>query len=208
MRQRQATCLGPLLRQGKNCCYKFYWPSFGMAYGNPRFSELGEVLTKVALEHSRMVLCSPDWGAPGGNEYWRTLPNRLTISSVWLPDGAIYVPLGRKTPITKTRMGKYAQRGGRGSYPYPLGGPRHNPTGGRRGRPSWKGGRCSASRTRTPTTGSPGLFAAPSPTGATAGATRRRHSPSPDTSGGAGDGPDSRCESGEGSWAPPPTPPP
>ena len=23
---------------GKNCCYKFYWPSFGMAYGNPRFS--------------------------------------------------------------------------------------------------------------------------------------------------------------------------
>ena len=22
----------------KYCCYKFYWPSFGMAYGNPRFS--------------------------------------------------------------------------------------------------------------------------------------------------------------------------
>ena len=42
---------------GKKCCYKFYWPSFGMAYGNPRFSELGEVLTKVALECSRMVLC-------------------------------------------------------------------------------------------------------------------------------------------------------
>ena len=37
---------------------------------------------------------------------------------------------------------------------------------------SWKGGRCSASRTRTPTTGSPGPCAAPSPTGATAGATR------------------------------------
>ena len=27
--------------KGKDCCYKFYWPSFGMAYGNPRFSELG-----------------------------------------------------------------------------------------------------------------------------------------------------------------------
>ena len=39
-----------------------------MAYGNPRFSELGKVLTKVALERSRMVLCSPDWGAHGGNE--------------------------------------------------------------------------------------------------------------------------------------------
>ena len=56
--------------KGKNCSYKFYWPSFGMAYGNPRFSELGKVLTKVALERSRMVLCSPDWGAHGGNEYW------------------------------------------------------------------------------------------------------------------------------------------
>ena len=55
---------------GKTCGYKFYWPSFGMAYGNPRFSELGKVLTKVALERSRMVLCSPDWGAHGGNEYW------------------------------------------------------------------------------------------------------------------------------------------
>ena len=51
--------------KGKTCCYKFFWPSFGMAYGNPRFSELGKVLTKAALERSRMVLCSPDWGAHG-----------------------------------------------------------------------------------------------------------------------------------------------
>ena len=91
--------------KGKNCSYKFYWPSFGMAYGNPRFSELGKVLTKVALERSRMVLCSPDWGAHGGNEYWRTLLDKLTISSVRLPDEAIYVPLGRKTPIGKPGWG-------------------------------------------------------------------------------------------------------
>ena len=91
--------------KGKNCCYKFYWPSFGMAYGNPRFSELGKVLTKVALERSGMVLCSPDRGAPAGNEYWRTLLDRLTITSVQLPDEAIYVPLGRKTPIGKHAWG-------------------------------------------------------------------------------------------------------
>ena len=91
--------------RGKNCCYNFYWPSFGMAYGNPSFSELWKVLTKVALERSRMVLCSPDWGAHGGNEYWRTLLDRLTISSVRLPDEAIYVPLGRKTPIGKPGWG-------------------------------------------------------------------------------------------------------
>ena len=91
--------------KGKNCSYKLYWPSFGMAYGNPRFSELGKVLTKVALERSRMVLCSPDWGAHGGNEYWRNRLDRLTISSVRLPDEAIYVPLGRKTPIGKPGWG-------------------------------------------------------------------------------------------------------
>ena len=76
-----------------------------MAYENPRFSELGKVLTKVALERSRMVLCSPDSGADGGNEYWRTLLDRLTISSVRLPDEAIYVPLGRKMPIGKPGWG-------------------------------------------------------------------------------------------------------
>ena len=57
--------------KGKNRSYKFYRPSFGMAYRNPRFSELGKVLTKVALEHSCMVLCSPDWGAHGGIQYWK-----------------------------------------------------------------------------------------------------------------------------------------
>ena len=91
--------------KGKNCCYKFYWPSFGMSYGNPRFSELGKVLTKVALERSRMVLFSPDWGAHGGNEYWRTPLDKRTLTSIRLPDDAIYVPLGRKTPIGKPGWG-------------------------------------------------------------------------------------------------------
>ena len=79
-------------RMGENCSYKFYWSSFRMAYANPRFSELGRILTKVALERSRIVLCSPDSGAHEGND-------RLTISSVRLPDEVIYVPVGRKTPI-------------------------------------------------------------------------------------------------------------
>ena len=76
-----------------------------MAYGNPRFSELAKVPTKVALERSRMVLCSPDLGANGGNEYWRTLLDKLTLTSIPLPDDAIYVPLGRKTSIGKPGWG-------------------------------------------------------------------------------------------------------
>ena len=106
--------------KGKNCSYKFYWPSFGMAYGKPRISELGKVLTKVALECSRMVLCSPDWGARGGNKYWRTLLDRLTISSVQLADEAIYLPLGRKTPIGKPGWGSMLSvvDGGLNSIPW------------------------------------------------------------------------------------------
>ena len=76
-----------------------------MAYGNSRFSEPGKVLTKVALERSRMVLCSPDWGAHGGNEYWRTLLEKHTLTSTQLLDDAIYVPLGRKTLIGKPGWG-------------------------------------------------------------------------------------------------------
>ena len=93
--------LDPYCSKWQACCYKFYRPSFGMAYGNPRFSELGKVLTKVALERSPMVLCPPDWGAHGGNEYWRNLLDKLTLTSIQLPDDAIYVPLGRKMPIGK-----------------------------------------------------------------------------------------------------------
>ena len=91
--------------KGQNCCYKFLWPSFRIAYGNPKFSELGKVLTKVAFERSCMIPCSPDWGAHGGNEYWRTLLEKLTLTSIKLPDDAIYVPLGRKTPIGKPGRG-------------------------------------------------------------------------------------------------------
>ena len=67
-----------------------------------------------------MVLCSPNRGAHGGNEYWQTLLNRLTISSVRLPDDAIYAPLGRKTPIGKPRWGSMLSvvDGGLASIPW------------------------------------------------------------------------------------------
>ena len=47
----------------------------------------------------------PRLGSSWGNEYWQNLLDRLTISSVELPDEAIYVPLGRKTPISKPGWG-------------------------------------------------------------------------------------------------------
>ena len=69
------------------------------------YSELGKALTEVALERSRMVLFSPDWKAHGDNEYCRSLMEKLTLTSIQVPDNAIYVPLGRKTPIGKPGRG-------------------------------------------------------------------------------------------------------
>ena len=51
--------------KGKNCCYKFYCPSFGMAYRNPRFSEPVE---------------GSDQGGPGTFPYGPVLPQ---LGSPW-----------------------------------------------------------------------------------------------------------------------------
>ena len=77
--------------KGQNCCYKSYWPSLGIAYRNPRFNEPGKVLTKVALDCSRMVLCSPDRGAHGGNEYWCALLEKLTLTCTTTPSTCLWV---------------------------------------------------------------------------------------------------------------------
>ena len=112
--------LDPCCSKGQNCCYKFYWPSFRMASGNPRFGELGKVLTKVPLEHSRMVLCSPDSGTHGENEssysiggayaHFYPASRRRHPRASWLQDA-----------YWERRMGEHAKRGGRGSSPSTLG---------------------------------------------------------------------------------------
>ena len=33
----------------------------GLCYANPPFSQLAKVITKIALEGARVVLCTPDW---------------------------------------------------------------------------------------------------------------------------------------------------
>ena len=66
-----------------------------------------------------MVLCSPDWGANEVNEYWRTLLDKLTVTSMQLPDDVIYVPLGRKMPIGKRGWGSMLSVVDRGLGPVP-----------------------------------------------------------------------------------------
>ena len=75
-----------------NNTYCFYWRSTGSCYVNPSFSQIARVLTKIALEGARVVLCTPDWGTTRENAYWRRLSDSMTVGRTELPGGPIHVP--------------------------------------------------------------------------------------------------------------------
>ena len=75
-----------------NNAFRFFWKAMGLGYANPPFSPLAKVLTKIAYEIGRVVMCSPDWGCSGEHAYWRRMLDRMTMGRVQLPDGSIYVP--------------------------------------------------------------------------------------------------------------------
>ena len=43
-----------------NNAFRFFWKAMGLAYANPPFSLLEKVLTKIAYEGGRVVMCTPD----------------------------------------------------------------------------------------------------------------------------------------------------
>ena len=75
-----------------NTALRFFRKAMGLAYANPPFSLLARVLTKMAYEGGRVVMCTSDWGCSGEQAYWRRLPDRITVGRVQLPDGPIHVP--------------------------------------------------------------------------------------------------------------------
>ena len=81
-----------------NNAYRLHWKSMGLCYANPPFSQLAKVITKIALEGARVVLCTPDWGTTGEHAYWRRLLDRMTVGRTELPNGPIYVPEDLRRP--------------------------------------------------------------------------------------------------------------
>ena len=75
-----------------NNAFRFFLKVMGLAYANPPFSLLAKVLTKIAYEGGRVVLCTPDWGCSGKHTYWRQLLDRMTVGRVQLSAGPIYLP--------------------------------------------------------------------------------------------------------------------
>ena len=100
--------------------YRFYWKSMGLCYANPPFSQLAEVLTKIALEGARMVLCTPDWGTTGEHAYWRRLSDRMTVGSTELPNGAIYVPEDSQETMPAPEWGSFLSIIDRSLKPVPV----------------------------------------------------------------------------------------
>ena len=67
-------------------------PKGGCSLRGLSFSLLAKVLTTIAYEGGRVVMCTPDWGCSGEHAYWRRMRDRMTVGRVELPDGPIYVP--------------------------------------------------------------------------------------------------------------------
>ena len=62
-----------------NNAFPFFWKAMGLAYANPPLSLLAKVLTKIAYEGGRVVMCTPDWGCSGEHAYWRRMLDRMTV---------------------------------------------------------------------------------------------------------------------------------
>ena len=75
-----------------NNTFRFFSRAMGLAYANPPFSLLAKVLTKIAYEGGRVVMCTPDWSCSGEHDSWRRMLDRMTGGRVQLPDGPIYMP--------------------------------------------------------------------------------------------------------------------
>ena len=90
-----------------NNAYRFYWKSLVLCYANPPFSQLAKVLTKIALEGARVILCTPSWGTTGEHAYWRRPLDRMTVERTELPNGPIYVPEDSQETMPAPEWGRF-----------------------------------------------------------------------------------------------------
>ena len=73
-----------------NKAFRFFWKAIGLVYANPPCPPL--VLTNIAFEGGRAVMCTPDRGCSAEHAHWRQLLDAMTEGRVQLPDSPIYVP--------------------------------------------------------------------------------------------------------------------
>ena len=103
-----------------NNAFLFFWKAMGLAYANTPFSLLPKVLTKIAYEGGRVVMCTPDWGCSGEHAFWRQLLDRMTVGRVQLPDGPIYVTEYSDTAMQAPEWASFLSIVDRSLNPVPL----------------------------------------------------------------------------------------
>ena len=79
----------------------------GLAYANSSFSLLANVLTKIAYQGGRVVMCIPAWGCSGEHAHWRRMLDRMTVGRVQLPEGPIYVPEDSDTAMQAPEWARF-----------------------------------------------------------------------------------------------------
>ena len=90
-----------------NNAYRFYWRSMGLCYANPPLFQLASVLTKIALEGARVMLCTLDWGTTGEHTYWGRLLDCMTVGRTELPNGPVYVPEDSQETMPAPEWGSF-----------------------------------------------------------------------------------------------------
>ena len=90
-----------------NNAYRFYSESMGVCYANHPFPQLAKVLTKIALEGARKILCTPDWGNTGERAYWRRPLDCMTVGRTELPNGPLYVPEDSQETMPAPEWGSF-----------------------------------------------------------------------------------------------------
>ena len=103
-----------------NNANRFYWKSMVLCYASHPFSQLAKVLTKIALEGARVVLCTPNWATTGEHAYWRRLLDRMTVGRIELPNGPIYVPEGSQETMPAPELGSFLSIADGSPNPVPL----------------------------------------------------------------------------------------
>ena len=99
-----------------NNAFRTFWKALGLAYANPPFSLLAKVLTKIAYEGGRVVMCTPDGSCSDEHAYWRRMLDRMTVGRVQLPDGPIYVPEDSDTAMQAPEWAEGIERQERLQY--------------------------------------------------------------------------------------------
>ena len=103
-----------------NNAFRFFWKAMGLACANPPFSLLAKVLTKIAYEGGRVVMCTLDRGCSGEHGYWHRTLDRMTVGRVQLPNGPIYVPENSDTAMQAPEWASFLSIFDGSLHPVPL----------------------------------------------------------------------------------------